>query len=212
MRATALAVGTCLAAGALAVGGLWALEQEGQLFAGAGSPDAHPPSVARCAHGVALPDGRALCGAAAQRYVQQQIERQKRLFGLSPASEREARRLARGDPVLRALIGGSRYRIAEIGPWTAAGSRRVIGAGLLIDLARPLSRTAVLPYVCAGDARLPAGRVRVAMRDVSRLMVLVHFARSRILDVMPAPQPGAPPPSVRSAPLPGNPWCPPSSD
>jgi hypothetical protein len=133
-------------------------------------------------------------------------------YGLTPAKEREARRILSADPVLDALLRGHRSQVAQIGPWTPARGKPLIGVVAQIDTATPIAASAILPYVCNGDPTLGRGRIRAKMRDVTQLHVLVHFALARVVDITPIEPVGGPIPKVVATPVPGSTACPPSRD
>jgi hypothetical protein len=159
--------------------------------------------------------GRTLCGDAARRYIRRLTERQergqRRLYGLTPTKEREARRIIAADTTLQALLRGRQYRVGDLGPWTLEGSVKSIGVLAEIEMSSPITATAVLPFVCSRrDPSRGSGRSGVKMRDVTLLHVLVHFATARVAEIIPTSRPGAPRPKIAPTPLPGAAGCPPS--
>jgi hypothetical protein len=158
---------------------------------------------------VSLPNGRTLCAREASRYIERHTRLQNRLYGVTPAREREVRRVLAADRTLDGLIGGRRRAPDSLGTWTLEGGRRPIGAIAQYDLRSPIDIDETIPYVCSSVRTLPGGRIRLRMRRVSSLHVLVHFGRDRVVQIDPSSRVGGPEPRVVDYdPLPGSPRCP----
>ena len=214
-----MVAGAAVAVVVLVVVGL-ALDDDGRDRPAGSAPLAPPgaPTAGRCPPPgpavVTRETGETLCGDAARRYIerhQREQERQaRRMYGLTPAKDREARRILATDAALRGLLGDRPYRVTRIGPWTLEGGTEAIGVLAEIDLPSSLSATALLPFVCdRRDGSPGLGRSGVTMRDVTQLMVLVHFATKRVAEITPSSRPGAARPKVTPIPLPGATRCPP---
>jgi hypothetical protein len=132
--------------------------------------------------------GKTLCGAEARRFIRryqrQAKERTWRMYGLTGAKERRARRVIAADPTLRRLLRGTHFSIAQVGPWTAgAPATKLTGVAATIRIRGGVSGTAVLPYVCKGDPAAGRGRLRERLRDVPELHVLAQLDPDRIAQI-----------------------------
>jgi hypothetical protein len=127
------------------------------------------------------------------------------------ATERRARRIIDGDPVLAPLLKNNRYELREVAP--RVNGERQIGLLAMIDPSEPLRGTAVLPYVCGGELGQGGGRILWSLIGARRLDVLLEFAERRAIQVTPTTRSiGARlPPTVRRLDtLPGSRRCPPT--
>ena len=107
---------------------------------------------------------------------------------VSPATAREAERIARSDPTLARLLRLGDARRAVIGLWSLWGSPQG-GAVLLYLLRRPVAVDSDLPYVQipvnTGSCSKPyaAGRAHLRASGVTTLQVLVDLRRARVAEL-----------------------------
>ena len=218
MNPRAIALAVLVGLGLLAAGIAWALDDpDDGRRPSAQAPSGRPsdPPLKRCSPpGPAAIDprtGETLCGKEALKYIREQQKRAQPPPP-DPAILRRGRRIVAKDPTLRRLLRGQRYKIAQIGGWSAGdGSNELLGVGGNIDLKDPITVDGVLPYVCAGDPRKGTGKFRLSVSNVTQLHFLAQFSTDSVVEISPLASPGRSSPSgSRPTVLPGSTRCPPS--
>jgi hypothetical protein len=121
-------------------------------------------------------------------------------IGLTRAQTIRAEQLALGNQTFRALLRGHSPTVAQVGPWAAGGHQHgATGAGLIVNLTRPLTFSTWLPEIGYGQ-NVSLGYMRalshVTASGTTRLMVYVSYHLGAVVAIVPTDG------SVRIAPHP----------